>query len=132
MAYTLDPVNRTARRVPRGYEGALLALSVGAERLYFATNTGAAGSNAGDRQVRLRVEGGPLQATRLPADGVRQPEESLGTRQVEGVSATGRRTKSVIPLNQIGNDRPIEITDERWESTRRAIISRITSNGAER
>jgi hypothetical protein len=28
----------------------------------------------------------------------------------------GRKTTSTIPTGQIGNDRPIEITDERWES----------------
>jgi hypothetical protein len=51
-----------------------------------------------------------------PDAGTPQPPESLGTRQMEGVSVTGRRTKSVIPLGQIGNDRPIEISTERWES----------------
>lgn len=28
----------------------------------------------------------------------------------------GRRTRRTIPAGRIGNDRPIEITDERWES----------------
>ena len=46
----------------------------------------------------------------------KQTEESLGTRQIEGVKATGRKTTTIIPTGQIGNDRPIEITDERWES----------------
>jgi hypothetical protein len=58
----------------------------------------------------VRVEAGRVM------EGVRQPDEALGTRQMEGVAAVGRRTKSVIPTGQIGNDRPIEITDERWES----------------
>ena len=48
--------------------------------------------------------------------GARQAEESLGTRQIEGVRATGRKTTSTIAAGQIGNDRPIDITDERWES----------------
>ena len=30
--------------------------------------------------------------------------------------ATGRKTTSTIPAGQIGNDRAIEVTDERWES----------------
>jgi hypothetical protein len=42
-------------------------------------------------------------------------EELLGTRQFEGVRALGRKT-TTIPTGRIGNDRPIEITDERWES----------------
>jgi hypothetical protein len=42
--------------------------------------------------------------------------ESLGTRQFEGVRAVGRKLTTMIPVGQIGNDRAIEITDERWES----------------
>jgi hypothetical protein len=43
--------------------------------------------------------------------------ESLGMRQIEGLSATGQRTTSQIPAGRIGNDRPIEIFDERWISS---------------
>jgi hypothetical protein len=46
----------------------------------------------------------------------RATAEQLGTRQFDGVKAVGRKTTSVIPTGDIGNDRPIEITDERWES----------------
>jgi hypothetical protein len=47
---------------------------------------------------------------------------------MEGVKVTGRRTTSVIPVGEIGNDRPIEITDERWESPelRLLIYSRFS------
>jgi hypothetical protein len=62
-----------------------------------------------------------------PAGGVTHPgapppppppptEESLGSRQIDGLTAIGRRTSRTIPAGQIGNDRPIDITDERWES----------------
>ena len=46
----------------------------------------------------------------------RPKEESLGTRQIEGITVIGRRTVTTIPAGQIGNDRPLEISDERWES----------------
>jgi hypothetical protein len=46
----------------------------------------------------------------------RPEEESLGTRQIEGITAVGRRSRITIPAGAIGNDRPIEITDERWQS----------------
>ena len=36
--------------------------------------------------------------------------------------ATGRRTTSTIPTGQIGNDRPIEITDEQWESPELKVL----------
>ena len=52
--------------------------------------------------------GGPVRAV--------TSEESLGTKYIEGLIATGRLTRTTIPVGQIGNDRPIEMTDERWES----------------
>ena len=42
--------------------------------------------------------------------------EDLGTQTVEGVSAVGTRTTFTIPAGQIGNERAIEIIDERWFS----------------
>lgn len=51
-----------------------------------------------------------------PAAPARPIEESLGTREIAGVHTVGRRTRQTIPAGQIGNDRPIDITDERWES----------------
>jgi hypothetical protein len=57
----------------------------------------------------------------IPAD-VRPTEEQLGTRQIEGVKATGRRTTAIIPTNRVGNDRPITITDERWESPELRLV----------
>ena len=42
--------------------------------------------------------------------------EDLGTQTIEGVSANGTRTTFTIPVGQIGNERPIEIVDERWFS----------------
>ena len=48
--------------------------------------------------------------------------KTLGTRQIEGVTATGRKTITTIPQGQIGNDRPIEITDEQWESAELKLL----------
>jgi hypothetical protein len=116
-AYTLDPANKTARLGSRS-AGPVVWLNAG----------------SADRTARFYVNGSNLEAYRLtiadPNDPTRrrvtvgqvepntvtQPAESLGTRQMEGITVVGRRTKSVIPTGQIGNDRPIEITDERWES----------------
>lgn len=54
-----------------------------------------------------------LYAPPSPQRGV---EESLGTREIDGVTAIGRRIRSTIAAGQIGNDRQIEIVDEQWES----------------
>jgi hypothetical protein len=42
--------------------------------------------------------------------------ESLGKQLVEGVEAEGTRTTVTIPAGEIGNERPIDIVDERWYS----------------
>jgi hypothetical protein len=44
-------------------------------------------------------------------------EEPLGTQQIAGVAATGRRVTIVVPAGYHGNDQAIEMVDERWEST---------------
>ena len=52
----------------------------------------------------------------------------MGTRSFDGIAATGHRTASTIPIGQIGNDRPIEVTTERWESRQleALIVSRYS------
>jgi TonB family protein len=42
--------------------------------------------------------------------------ESLGKQMIEGVECEGTRMVSTIPAGQIGNERPIEIINERWYS----------------
>jgi hypothetical protein len=100
IAYTLDPMTRTARRVPR------IALPLAGNMVTAFRNT------AGTVLVQGRSGGPPLGGT----GGNAPTEEMLGARQFEGVKALGRKTTTVIPTGRIGNDRPIEITDERWES----------------
>lgn len=97
-AFTLDPMTRTARRVPR------IAIPL-AGNMTFRTNGGAI-------LVAGRTGGPPLGGAAVSSP----TEEILGARQFDGVKALGRKTTSIIPIGQIGNDRPIEITDERWES----------------
>jgi TonB family protein len=42
--------------------------------------------------------------------------ESLGTQAIEGVAAEGTRITHTIPAGSINNERPIEVTYERWYS----------------
>ena len=42
--------------------------------------------------------------------------ESLGQQTIEGVTADGKRTTSVIPAGTIGNDKDIQIVNETWYS----------------
>jgi hypothetical protein len=70
-----------------------------------------------------RIEG-PVRA--FPPTGVAAaPDtrtESLGTRDIEGVTAEGTRTVVTIPAGAIGNAAPIEIVSERWYSPELKIV----------
>jgi hypothetical protein len=44
------------------------------------------------------------------------PPEALGRQTMEGVAADGTRRTETIEAGAIGNDRPIQITSERWYS----------------
>jgi hypothetical protein len=96
LAFQLDVSSRTARRVPRA--AALLGVNLNT----FTFNWAA-----------------PL---RVSTQDDRAVEQSLGTRTMEGVKVTGRKTTLTIPTGEIGNDRPIEVTDERWESPELQVI----------
>lgn len=43
-------------------------------------------------------------------------KEDLGKQTIEGVEAQGTRVTITIPAGEIGNERPIEIVNERWYS----------------
>jgi hypothetical protein len=57
-------------------------------------------------------------ATMVPLYGETQnfTTEKLGKQNVEGVEAEGTRNTITIPAGTIGNERPIEIINERWYS----------------
>lgn len=48
--------------------------------------------------------------------------ESLGTRNIEGVEAEGVRQTTTVPAGAIGNERPIDIVYERWYSKELELI----------
>jgi hypothetical protein len=43
-------------------------------------------------------------------------QEDLGTQNINGVLAKGTRSTITIPTGQIGNDRPLQVINERWYS----------------
>lgn len=49
-------------------------------------------------------------------------EEPLGTQQIAGAEATGRRVTIVVPAGYHGNDQVIEMVDERWESAELRLL----------
>jgi hypothetical protein len=50
------------------------------------------------------------------AAGGESTKEDLGQQQIEGVTANGTRTTTVIPAGAIGNEQPITIVSEQWFS----------------
>ena len=111
MPYSLNPATRTARRTPRGVQW----FTVGGDaRINYGLSVSAVRGTASP--VRWYTsETMRAQIASVPAD-VRPIEEALGTRQIEGVKATGRRSTTTIPAGRIGNDRAIQIVEEQWES----------------
>lgn len=104
-----------------------------------AGGTGSGGVIISDKlkeEIRTAVTVAPVAATRAltgqvwtsAVDGVAmtystgsQPtwekrSEQLGVQNIEGVEAEGTRTVTTIPAATIGNERPIEITYEKWYS----------------
>lgn len=47
---------------------------------------------------------------------------SLGSREIEGVKADGTATSYTIPAGEIGNQKPITVTTEKWYSPELQII----------
>jgi hypothetical protein len=62
-----------------------------------------------------KILGGEVGA-RLEGEPPAPRTESLGKQTIEGVDAVGTRTTITIPVGQIGNERAIEIVEERWYS----------------
>jgi hypothetical protein len=68
---------------------------------------------------RLRIAALPKQppAAREPRDFM-----DLGTKDIDGFKVRGRRTVITIPAGQLGNEKPIDIVDERWESAELKVL----------
>ena len=110
--YSLNPANKTARRGGRRVQW-LPGITAG--RGGFGNSPELAlidVLNAANNVARVVRSGA---AGPVPSD-IKPTEESLGTRQVDGVKATGRRSTTVIPAGRIGNDRAIQIVEEQWDS----------------
>ncbi|MGA2372829.1 MAG: hypothetical protein ACLPPV_10710 [Candidatus Korobacteraceae bacterium] len=54
--------------------------------------------------------------------------ESLGTKTILGLQATGTRVTRTIPAGQIGNTKPISVVTERWVSTDLQLPLTMTHN----
>jgi hypothetical protein len=68
-----------------------------------------------DMRGEIKGETGAMEL-RLDGKPANMKTESLGTQNIEGVSAEGTRTTITIPAGEIGNEQPINIVIESWFS----------------
>jgi hypothetical protein len=108
----------SAARAPNGE----VKVTTGGDAQVFTARTQAPGGDmkamaGGETQVFTRtVPGGVMTRVPLEGDSGNFTTEKLGKQNVEGVEAEGTRTTITIPAGTIGNERPIEIVNERWYS----------------
>lgn len=118
--YVLDPRTRTARKLPlpriENFPSGVRPEVRVEEKVTHVPGVAAAGPGA-HVMIYENREGGVSPAPfRAPAQGPKPTTESLGKQTIEGVEAEGTRTIINIPAGHIGNERPIQITTERWYS----------------
>jgi hypothetical protein len=110
VSYTLDPVKRTARK------------SSIAETVFHVATPGTTFQTFTTRsdQQTIALNGGrgeiSIVTGTTTAPNRDAKVEPLGKQMFDGVEAEGTRTTITIPAGQVGNERPIDIVDERWYS----------------
>jgi hypothetical protein len=142
VTYSLDPVNRIARKSGMGMvtfqRSAAAPGPAGSGNATFVINS--SGSEAGTLRaataaptagaaVTLRSTTPPpitwstqsaggtgYQIATRDGQSDNVNKEDLGTQTIEGVAATGTRVTFTIAAGEIGNERPIDVVDERWFS----------------
>jgi hypothetical protein len=102
--YTLRPDDRTAEKVETNGSMKQQAELMLAEKIRTVV-TGNAASAAT-----------PGYRNKISAEEAARTSDDLGTQNMEGVQVQGKRTTTVIPAGAVGNERPIQIVDERWYS----------------
>ena len=133
----VPPAGAVPPMPPMGGPGASGTAGVGGEpgRVVVRRNRNADGTGKGE-DVQVEV----VRVTRGDADGAMPPmpplppltlpllprgkgeTKSLGTREFDGIKAEGTMTSHTIPAGQIGNEKPIVVTSERWFSPELFIV----------
>ena len=118
-SYSLDASTHTARKMPapmivtsggRGANVAVQTFSVGRGQRVEADHVEAS-AGPGMFYYQTRIDSDSSSNSKSPAK-----TEKLGTQMIEGVQAEGTRTTITIPAGQIGNEKDLNMVNERWYS----------------
>jgi hypothetical protein len=102
--------------LPSPPSGAVTAMASG-----FAVSTAPAGPGM---NVMYSVQG----RADSPDAGNSTKSESLGTKSIDGIQATGTRSTDTIPAGSIGNDKDIIVTRETWYSPDLKVVIQSTQD----
>jgi hypothetical protein len=124
--YHLDSKTKTARKMPGGGAGMISFGPIGAAemgggdaiRMRSKMESGhRAGVPAmGGAMIGIHQTSGPAGAI-VHRQGRAPKTESLGQQAIDGILAEGTRSTITIPAGEMGNERDINIVNERWYST---------------
>jgi len=83
-------------------------------------------------KMPVQKEAPPARAERNPAED-RRPQpiittEDLGTKTIQGLETTGKRTTTIVPVGRSGNSAPITKTYEVWTSADMGLVVKQTWN----
>ena len=112
VSYILNTKQQTARKLGLSSTVVYNKMPAGAQTAKLKAEAAAAGPTV----FRSGGMGGVFMAGGAMAKTDTGKSEALGKQEMEGVEVDGTRTTTVIPQGQIGNDRPIQMVHERWES----------------
>jgi hypothetical protein len=122
-SYFLDSVHKTASKMP---------MPKMLSRESSGVKTAVASRVASDVQgemAKVVAETMFFQTTSVSKGQVNAPApEDLGVQNINGVLAKGTRTTINIPAGQIGNDRPIQVVNERWFSDELGMIVKSSNS----
>jgi hypothetical protein len=130
FSYSLDPENKIAWKTPIGgtfviadkiEELAVVQRKMDVEK-QAAEEREKTAAAAGEMKPRSATPtargGGGGRGGVMVARGyvMADPNTPLEHKTIEGVAAEGRKTTTVIPAGQVGNEQPITVVSEEWRS----------------
>ncbi|HET6180032.1 MAG TPA: hypothetical protein VFE61_24130 [Candidatus Sulfotelmatobacter sp.] len=116
VRYLLDAGSKTAQKMTLspggGAGGPDKAGAPGApgkgENVFFFQGSGGSGEKMVFRDVVVNKNGDSSESA--------PNSENLGDQNIDGIHASGTRVTTTIPAGQMGNEKPIVVTSERWYS----------------